>query len=98
MSCMLQEREVLRLGGLVPIPVDLRVIAATHQPLRDLTRERRSREDLFYRINVLQLTLPPLRERIETSCRWPSVSLHAVSSVSNATWTRNGCSRRSSAN
>ncbi len=62
---VLQEREVVRLGGISPIPVDVRVIAATHQALRDLIRERRFREDLFYRINVLQLTLPPLRERTE---------------------------------
>jgi propionate catabolism operon transcriptional regulator len=62
---VLQEREVVRLGGLAPIPVDVRVIAATHQPLRELVRQRRFREDLFYRINILQLTLPPLRERTE---------------------------------
>lgn len=60
---VLQEREVVRLGGLAPIPVDVRIIAATHQPLRELVRERRFREDLFYRINILQLTLPPLRDR-----------------------------------
>jgi len=62
---VLQEREVVRLGGLAPIPVDVRVIAATHQPLRELVRQRRFREDLFYRINILQVTLPPLRERPE---------------------------------
>lgn len=60
---VLQEREVVRLGGLAPIPVDVRIIAATHQPLRQLVSERRFREDLFYRINLLQVTLPPLRER-----------------------------------
>jgi transcriptional regulator, propionate catabolism operon regulatory protein len=60
---VLQEREVVRLGGLAPIPVDVRVIAATHQPLRELVRQRRFREDLFYRINILQITLPPLRAR-----------------------------------
>jgi propionate catabolism operon transcriptional regulator len=60
---VLQEREVVRLGGLAPIPIDVRIIAATHQPLRELVRDRRFREDLFYRINILQVTLPPLRER-----------------------------------
>ena len=60
---VLQEREVVRLGGLAPIPVDVRIIAATHQPLQDRIRESRFREDLFYRINILQLRLPPLRER-----------------------------------
>jgi transcriptional regulator, propionate catabolism operon regulatory protein len=62
---VLQEREVVRLGGLAPIPVDVRVIAATHQPLGELVRQRRFREDLFYRINILQITLPPLRQRPE---------------------------------
>lgn len=62
---VLQEREVVRVGGLAPIPVDVRVIAATHQPLTELVRERRFREDLFYRINILQITLPPLRQRTE---------------------------------
>jgi propionate catabolism operon transcriptional regulator len=60
---VLQEREVVRLGGIAPIPIDVRIIAATHQPLREMVRERRFREDLFYRVNILQITLPPLRER-----------------------------------
>jgi len=62
---VLQEREVIRLGGNLPIPIDVRVLAATHRPLRELTLEQRFREDLFYRLNILQLTLPPLREREE---------------------------------
>ncbi len=60
---VLQEREVVRLGGLTPIPVDVRVIAATHQPLLELVAERRFRTDLYYRLNILQLGLPALRER-----------------------------------
>jgi len=60
---VLQEREVVRLGGAIPIPVDVRILAATHQPLDVMMRERRFRSDLYYRINILQLTLPPLRER-----------------------------------
>jgi len=62
---VLQEREVIRLGSNIPIPIDVRVLAATHRPLRELTQEQRFREDLFYRLNILQLTLPPLREREE---------------------------------
>lgn len=60
---VLQEREVVRVGGTVPIPVNVRVLAATHQPLDELMRERRFRADLYYRLNILRLSLPPLRER-----------------------------------
>ncbi|WP_286185935.1 propionate catabolism operon regulatory protein PrpR [Acidovorax cavernicola] len=62
---VLQEREITRLGSNAPIPVNVRVIAATHQPLQDMIAERRFRQDLYYRINTLRLTLPPLRERRE---------------------------------
>lgn len=60
---VLQEREVTRLGANAAIPVNLRVIAATHQPLEQMVRERRFRQDLYYRLNALRLELPPLRER-----------------------------------
>lgn len=60
---VLQEREVLRVGGVRAIPVDVRIIAATHQPLDRMVAERRFRADLFYRVNVLQLSLPALRNR-----------------------------------
>jgi two-component system, NtrC family, response regulator AtoC len=59
----LQEREVERLGGTRTIPVDVRVIAATNEDLRQLVRARAFREDLFYRINVASLAIPPLRDR-----------------------------------
>jgi propionate catabolism operon transcriptional regulator len=62
---VLQEREITRLGATAPIPVDVRVIAATHQPLDQMIRERRFRQDLYYRINTLRLGLPALRERPE---------------------------------
>lgn len=62
---VLQEREVVRLGGAIPIPIDVRILAATHQSLDVMVRERRFRSDLYYRINILKLTLPPLRERDE---------------------------------
>ncbi|NNM73098.1 propionate catabolism operon regulatory protein PrpR [Enterovirga aerilata] len=61
----LQEREIVRLGGVGPIPVDVRIIAATHQPLDLLIQERRFRSDLYYRINILRLQVPPLRDRAE---------------------------------
>ena len=60
---VLEEKVVVRVGGSQPIPVDVRVIAATNQPLEELIRQRRFREDLFFRLNVVNLTLPPLAER-----------------------------------
>ncbi|WP_449537319.1 sigma-54 interaction domain-containing protein [Ferdinandcohnia sp. Marseille-Q9671] len=62
---VLQEKEVEPVGGLEPIPVDVRVIAATNRPLEQMIEEKRFREDLFYRINVIPFTIPPLRERPE---------------------------------
>jgi len=59
----LQEKIITRVGGTEPIPVDVRVITATHRDLREEIREGRFREDLFYRLCVLDLELPPLRER-----------------------------------
>lgn len=60
---VLQEREIHRLGASHPLPVDVRVIAATHQPLAQRVQQGLFREDLFYRLNTLCLNLPPLRQR-----------------------------------
>ncbi len=61
---VLQEREIDRVGGAGPIPVEARVIAVTNRELYEAVAEGRFREDLFYRINVVSLRIPPLRERL----------------------------------
>jgi two-component system response regulator PilR (NtrC family) len=62
---VLQERRFRRVGGLEELQADIRVIAATNQDLTRLVAEGRFREDLFYRINVIPIALPPLRDRRE---------------------------------
>jgi DNA-binding NtrC family response regulator len=62
---VLQERSFERVGGTKPISVDVRVVAATHHDLVDAVKQRRFREDLFYRLKVVEIVLPPLRERCE---------------------------------
>src|SRR5215831_13996021 len=62
---VLQDRKFMHLGGVQEIQVDVRVIAATNIDLRVLTREGKFREDLFYRLNVITVDLPPLRNRAE---------------------------------
>jgi two-component system response regulator AtoC len=59
----LQERKVTRLGGIKGIPVDARIIAATNRNLEAMVQQGQFREDLYYRINVVRIRLPPLRER-----------------------------------
>jgi DNA-binding NtrC family response regulator len=60
---VLEERRVTRVGGTRPVPVEVRVVAATNRTLEDEVRAGRFREDLYYRINVHRLQVPPLRER-----------------------------------
>ena len=62
---VLEERQVTRVGGTQAIPVDVRVVAATNRPLRESVERGEFRSDLFYRLNVLRIYLPPLRERRE---------------------------------
>ncbi|QAU34141.1 propionate catabolism operon regulatory protein PrpR [Janthinobacterium sp. 17J80-10] len=69
---VLQEREVVRLGSTEPTPIDVRIIAATHRNLRQSIAEGGFREDLYYRLNILRLKLPALRDRKE--------DIHAIAS------------------
>jgi DNA-binding NtrC family response regulator len=61
----LQNREIFRMGSNKPVPIDIRLISATNKPLNDMIIENTFREDLLYRINTIQIQLPPLRNRIE---------------------------------
>ncbi len=62
---VLEERVLVRVGGSTPIPTEARVVAATNQDLAGMVREKRFREDLYYRLNVVAIEIPPLRERPE---------------------------------
>lgn len=61
----IQDKQVFRLGGIKPVKVDVRLIVAANQPLKQAVRDGRFREDLYYRIAVFPITVPPLRERRE---------------------------------
>ena len=88
----LEERQVRRVGGHEFVDLDLRIIAATHQKLEELVATRKFREDLYYRLNVLAIQLPPLRERagdvpllaehfVQTFCRRVGRSVLDISSA-----------------
>ncbi|NLS55796.1 aliphatic sulfonate ABC transporter substrate-binding protein [Hafnia alvei] len=77
---VLQEREITRVGSRTPIPINVRVIAATHVDLADAIKERRFREDLYYRLNVAAVTLPPLRQRPQDI---PALAQHFLALYAN---------------
>jgi DNA-binding NtrC family response regulator len=61
----IQNREVFPVGSSIPVPVDVRIISATNRPIAEMIQEGSFREDLLYRINAIQLEIPPLRDRAE---------------------------------
>jgi len=77
---VVQERSFERLGGSKPVAVDVRMICATHHNLHEMVEQGKFREDLFYRLNVVQLHLPPLRERRESI---PELAHHFLRQFSN---------------
>jgi len=77
---VLQERRIERLGGEGSLPVDVRIVAATNQDLDAAVTERRFREDLFYRLNVVTIHLPPLRDRREDI---PALASHFLSAFAH---------------
>jgi DNA-binding NtrC family response regulator len=73
----IQERQIVRVGGEAPIPVDIRLVCATNQDLKNMVEANRFREDLYYRIHVVELHIPPLRERKEDILWLAQRLLHA---------------------
>lgn len=102
---VLQEREIVRLGGTAVIPIDVRVIAATNRNLREEVQAGRFRQDLLYRLDVLELNLPPLRHRVKdipflighfidlehrrTGCRLRGLSESGLAVTLDYTWPGN---------
>ncbi|MFI4886580.1 MAG: sigma-54 interaction domain-containing protein, partial [Steroidobacterales bacterium] len=78
---VLQEREVCRIGSVKPIPIDTRIIVTSNRDLQRQLREGRFREDLYYRLNVLDINLPPLRDRREDI---PSIATRLLECLSRA--------------
>ena len=102
---VLQEKTIQRIGGKETVPVDVRIIAATHRDLESAIRERLFREDLFYRLSVMTITLPPLSQRTEdipdmvryflrryareAGVASPSITPEAIAFLQNQSWPGN---------
>jgi DNA-binding NtrC family response regulator len=101
---VIQERRFERVGGTEPIEVDVRIIAATHQDMEKLVKEKKFREDLYFRLNVIPIYLPPLRDRpedvpvlvghfcqkfVRPGQKPPAVSPEALAVLTKAPWPGN---------
>jgi len=102
---VLQEKAVQRVGGKEPVPVDARIIAATHRDLEAAIQDQQFRQDLFYRLRVMTITIPPLNERAEdipemvkyflrkygneAGVSSPSIQPEAITFLQNQTWPGN---------
>ncbi|MFZ5633045.1 MAG: sigma-54 interaction domain-containing protein [Bacillota bacterium] len=84
---VLQEREIERIGGIKPIPVDVRVIASTNRNLEDMIKANMFRQDLYYRLNVVLLFTPPLRSRKEDI---PLLTEHLIGQLNESLGTKTG--------
>jgi len=76
---VLQDKEIIRVGGTQKIKLDVRVIAATNKDLETMVKEKKFREDLFYRLNVIKIDIPPLKERKEDLPLYISYFLNKLS-------------------
>lgn len=72
---VLENRQIMRVGSNKPVNIDIRLICATNTPVQEMVKENRFRQDLLYRINTIEIKLPPLRERIEDI---PPLTVHFV--------------------
>jgi DNA-binding NtrC family response regulator len=79
---VIQERSIVRVGGETPIPVDVRLICATNRDLKKMVEENTFREDLYYRVHVIRLRIPPLRERKEDILWFTKLFLKQCSQIS----------------
>ena len=73
---VIQEREITPVGGVTAIPIDVRIVSATNRDLRELVRQDKFREDLYYRLNVVPINVPPLRDRPEDILPLIQTNLH----------------------
>ena len=79
----IQERNIVRVGGETPIPVDVRLVCATNRDLKKMVEENTFREDLYYRIHVIRLRIPPLQERKEDILWFAQLFLKQCAQLSN---------------